>query len=155
MERKKIAVIDAVSEIVSGKESSTAKNIRHDLSEYGGNDDVTFIWGNEKMGLYHIGYRRGAETVKNVIKTVLNGNVARASKSKKTVVLELNGYEAVLSLDMNGKKQTWLLTGWEKDVPDAIGEVSAQSDATQNSPIFSRADLGAVTFDNLLSSNSP
>ena len=136
---------NAIMEIADGKDSSTAHNIRPDLRAYGGNGDVTFIWGDEKQGLYHIGYRRGADTVKNVIQAVVYGKVARTSAVKKTVVLELNGYEAVLSLDMNGNNKTWLLTGWEKNIPDAIGEVSTQSGATQTSPTFSRADLGAGT----------
>ena len=138
-------VANAISEIAEGKESATAKNIRPDIAQYGGNGDVTFIWGDKKKGLYHIGYRRGKETVNNVIRAVLDGNIARTSDAKETVVLELDGYEAVLSLDMNGGKQTWLLTGWKKNVPDAIGEVGAHSDATQNNPTFSRADLGAGT----------
>jgi BirA family biotin operon repressor/biotin-[acetyl-CoA-carboxylase] ligase len=140
------AVTDAIADIAQGAETATAKHIRPDLAQYGGNGDVTFIWGDEKKGLYHIGYRRGAEAVQNVIRAVLDGDVARSSDVKRTVTLGLNGYEAVLSLDMDGNKKTWLLTGWEKDVPDATGEVSTQSGATQISPTFSRTDLGAGTY---------
>ncbi|GMO48617.1 MAG: hypothetical protein Ta2B_30320 [Termitinemataceae bacterium] len=142
---KAIKVNVAISQIVNGKDEATVKNLRPDLMKYGGNSDVTFIWGNENKGLYHIGYRRGADTVKNVIRTVTEGNISRVSSAKKTVTLEFKGYEAVLSLDENGKNKTWLLTGWQKNVPDAIGEVSTQSEATQKSPTFSRANLGAGT----------
>jgi hypothetical protein len=83
------------------------------------------------------------DAVIKVLEAVISGKTARYTAVKKTVVLEKAVFEAVLSLDMDGKNKTWLLTGWEKNEPDAIGEVSAQTDATQNSPIFSRANLGA------------
>jgi hypothetical protein len=139
------AVESAITEIVNGAEKSTAKGIRPDLEQYGGNGDVTFIWGDEKKGLYHIGYRRGTEVTTNVIKTVINGKIVRNSAVKKTVTLSDNGYQAVLSLDLHGTNETWVLTGWKENVPDVTGEVSTQSGTTQTEPTFSRSDLGAGT----------
>ncbi|GHU19356.1 hypothetical protein FACS1894163_12130 [Spirochaetia bacterium] len=139
------AVEIAITEIVNGAEESTAGGIRPDLEPYGGTGDVTFIWGDKKKGLYHIGYRRGPDVVGNVIKAVIRGEIIRNSDVKKTVTLSDNGYEAVLSLDLHGTNQTWLLTGWKENAPDADGEVSTQSDATQTEPTFSRSDLGAGT----------
>ena len=146
MDEKIKAVIAAMQEIAAGAEEAAVKNMRPDFVKYGGNGDVVFIWGNEKKGIYHIGLRRGKEVVENVIKTVLFGQIDRYSAVKKTITLELNGYEAVISLDENGKPKTWLLTGWKKNEPDAAGKVSATTGATQTSPIFGRADLGAGTF---------
>jgi hypothetical protein len=136
----------AITAIVNGADIATAKGIRPDLIQYGGTDDVSFLWGDNKKGLYHIGCRRGADVVREVITAVIEGSVVRRQAQKKTVILAYNGYEAVLALDMNGDKNTWLLTGWEKDVPDAVSEVSTQSDATQTKPTFSRPDLGAATL---------
>lgn len=58
--------------------------------------------------------------------------------------------EAVLSLDENGKKKTWLLTGFDikpakkkKAAQDENGKVSARHASTQAGPIFSRSDMGA------------
>ncbi|GHV79132.1 hypothetical protein AGMMS49944_09230 [Spirochaetia bacterium] len=140
-----MVVESAITEIGNGAEEATAKGIRPDLNRYGGDGDVTFIWGNEKKGLYHIGYRRGAEVTANVIKTVITGKIVRTSEVKKTVTLSDNGYEAVLSLDFQGNTQTWLLTGWKENAPDVTGEVCTQSGTTQIRPTFSRSDLGAGT----------
>ncbi|GHV44126.1 hypothetical protein AGMMS49546_27590 [Spirochaetia bacterium] len=140
------AVEAAITEIVNGAEESTAKGIRPDLEQYGGTGDVTFIWGDKKKGLYHIGYRRGPEVVGNVIKAVIMGKIVRNSEIKKTVTLADNEYEAVLSLDLHGTNQTWLLTGWKENAPDETGEVSTQSGTTQIGPMFSRSDLGAGTY---------
>jgi hypothetical protein len=147
MQKRYIEVSNAIFEIAKGKESATAKNIRPDLKKWGGTGDVSFMWGNEKEGLYHIGYRRGADTVTNVILAVLNGNISGYWEKKNRVTLSYNGYDAILILNKDGTKTNWLLTGWKKDVPGATGEVSAQSGATQDRPTFSRSDLGAGTFN--------
>ncbi|MEA4834958.1 MAG: hypothetical protein VB133_07485 [Anaeromusa sp.] len=136
-------VFEGVRKIAGGAEAFTAQQLRPDLEQYGGSADVSFIWGDNKKGIQHIGNKRGAETVLHVIEAVVNGQVVRHSETKKTVVIEHNGFEAVLSLDENGEQKTWLLTGWHKNKPDASGVVSAQSGATQVGPTFSRSDLVA------------
>ena len=62
-----------------------------------------------------------------VVEAVVYGDISRYSDVKKTVVLERDGYEAVLSLDENDTTKTWLLTGWRKNKPDAAGAVSTQT----------------------------
>jgi hypothetical protein len=152
-------VRDAINSIAAGAEESTVKGLRPDLVEYGGTPDVTFIYGDKKKGLYHIGNKRGAGIVHEVIATVINGKISRYTPRNKTVVLSKGNYEAVLSLDEHGNKKTWLLTGWAKEKPDATGEVSAQSGATQARPTFSRSDLVAgfgnslKPFDDLVKKN--
>lgn len=136
-------VARALQDIVNGKEEAVVKNLRPDLAEYGGSPDVSFMWGDNKKGLLHIGMKHGGDVIEHVIDTVLYGDVSRFAETKKTVTLSHNGYEAILSLDEHGKKKTWLLTGWQKNMPDATGEVSTQSGATQTAPTFSRRDLGA------------
>jgi hypothetical protein len=140
------AVKAAISKIANEAEEATTVTIRPDLAAYGGNGDVTFIWGNKKKGLYHIGCRRGAEVVVKVIEAVIAGVVTRFVKSAKTLTLFHNGYDAFLSLDMHGKPKTWLLTGWKRNVPGAVGEPLSNPKATQNGLTFSRAGLGAGTF---------
>lgn len=134
---------NAVNEIVNGADEAIISDARSDLSKYGGSNDVKLIWGDKKKGLFHIGYRRGADVVANVLRTIVDGQISRYVDAKRTVHITNGEYEAVLSLDMNGKDETWLLTGWKINRPDAIGEVSTQSDATQTGPTFSRSDLGA------------
>jgi hypothetical protein len=145
--RRGLAPLDAVKttirKIANGADEATAKGLRPDLKRYGGTDDVTFVWGDEKKGLFHIGFRRGADVVANVVKAVVNGEVTRYDANKKTVTVALDGYEAILSLDRHGDVYTWLLTGWKTGTPDATGEVSTHSGATHADPTFSRADMGA------------
>ena len=136
-------VAQALQEIVNGKEEVVVSDLRPDLEQYDGSPDVAFVWGNKKKGLMHIGVKHGEDVIKDVIDTVLYGDIERYSETKKTVTLSHNGYEAILSLDENGNKKTWLLTGWKINMPDATGEVSTQSGATQTEPTFSRLDLGA------------
>ena len=45
---------------------------------------------------------------------ITNGTIARYVNGNKTVVLEKDGYQAVLALTRFGKKDTWLLSGWKK-----------------------------------------
>lgn len=133
----------AMQDIVSGADEAIIREARSDISHYGGTNDVTLVWGNSKKGLAHIGGKRGAEVAGNIVRTVLDGQVLKYVKAKKTLHLGWNGHEAVLSLDENGKSKTWLLTGCIQDRPDAIGEVGTQSNATHNRPTFSRSDMGA------------
>ena len=127
--------------------------MRDDLSQYGGTNDITFYWGNEKKGIYHIAYRRGVNTLLHVIDAVADGRVLRYVEGNKTVVLEKDGFEAVLALTEYGEKKSWLLSGWETGKPDAISEVGTQSDATQSMPTFSRQELGAG-LRNIIPQNS-
>jgi hypothetical protein len=144
---KYAAVAAALKAIAHGADSATAPNLRPDLMERGGTADVTFSWGDETNGLYHIGYRRGATVVKNVVLAVIHGIETGGLSSRNRVNLSYNGYEAVLVLNKDSTHTNWLLTGWQKDVPDAFREPSSNPEATQTSLTFSRADLGAATFD--------
>ncbi len=135
--------VEAVEHIMDGADESVIKNARDDISQYGGSNDVALVWGNSKKGIAHIGEKRGGEVVGNVIRAVVEGDVVKFVEAKKTLHIEWNGYEAVLSLDENGNRKTWLLTGWHQNRPDASGEVGAQSGATHTRPTFSRSDMGA------------
>ena len=71
------------------------------------------------------------------------GKINRFVEGNKTVILEKDGYEAVLALTEYNKQKSWLLTGWKTNEPDEISEVSTQSDPMQLKPTFSRQELGA------------
>lgn len=149
-------VKNALQEIANGAEEATVKDLRNDLDQYGGTNDVTFVYGDAKKGLFHIADKHGGmKTLLKVLDAVVDGNVARYSNTKKTVVVEKDGYEAVLSLDENGNKKTWLLTGWNTKIsPDAEREFSATLKATQQEPTFSRQLLGAGLNDISITPNS-
>ncbi|HQN16662.1 MAG TPA: hypothetical protein PLB59_09690 [Bacteroidales bacterium] len=48
-----------------------------------------------------------------LIDVVINGKIIKTVESKKTVHMIKDGYEAILSLDMNGTSLTWIITGYK------------------------------------------
>jgi hypothetical protein len=78
--------------------------MRNDLQSYGGINDVTLMWGDAKKGILHIGNRRGEQVVADVLLTVALGDISKQVSGKKTVHLEFENTEAVLSLDEHGQQ---------------------------------------------------
>lgn len=148
-------VVNALKKIADGSEEETVKDLRNDLEQYGGTNDVTFVFGNDKKGIKHIAQKHGAKTLLKVFDTVVDGKVLRYVPNKKTVVLSKGDYEAVLSLDENGNKKTWLLSGWNtKEKSSGVSrEVGTQSTSTQIKPTFSRQDLGAELNNSITNSD--
>ncbi len=135
----------SLQEIVNGAEEATVKDLRNDLTQYGGTNDITFVWGNKKKGIVHIATDHSVDVLPKVIDTVIDGKITHFTKKNKTVHLMKNGIEAVLSLDEHGNTKTWLLTGWDTSISkDAEREFNATLGATQDGPTFSRSELGAL-----------
>ena len=149
--------IEALRKIAAGEESVPKAMTRNDLTQYGGDNEITFYYGKTGnpennfrggYGIAHIGGKHGADTLLSVLNVIANGKIDRYVAGNKTVVLSDGQYEAVLALTRFGDKETWLFNGWKKDEgTGADGEVSTHSDATQANPTFSREDLGAVLSD--------
>ena len=151
-------VLTALQKIANGSEEETVKNLRDDLEQYGGTNDVTFVFGDDKKGIKHIAQEHGKKILLKVFDTVIDGDIKRYVEKKKTIILGKGNYEAVLSLDEHGKKKTWLLSGWDITEPKkkssgVNGEVSTQSATTQIKPTFSRQDLGAE-LSNIITDNA-
>ena len=156
--------INALEKIANGAEEVRDAMTRDDLSQYGGDNSITFYYGKvgdaskdfkKGYGIAHIGGKHGAETLLRVLNVIANGKIDRYVEGNKTVVLTDGEYETVLALTRFGDKETWLFNGWEKDEgTGADGEVSTHSDATQVNPTFSREDLGAVLSDAKLMKSS-
>lgn len=102
----------AVLDLVNGKEESTIQDLRNDLEQYGGTNDVTLVNGDDGKGIVHIEKRHGYGTVPFVLEAMANGKIVRSSRGNKTVAIRKDGYEAILSLEEYGEKKTWLLTGY-------------------------------------------
>ena len=126
-------------------------DLRNDLGKYGGSNDISLIWGDEKKGLLHIAQRHGAETVGKAIDALIDGKITKYIEGNKTLHIEKDGYKAILSLDESGNKKSWLLTGFEinEKAADENGKVSAKSVPTQAAPILSRRDVGATAAENI------
>lgn len=137
-------VKSALKKIADGSSEETVENLRDDLEQYGGTNDVTFVFGDDKKGLRHIAQKHGVKTLLKVFDAVVDGKIARFAAEKKTVHLSKNGIEAVLSLDEHGKKKTWLLTGYDTKISsDEEREFRTTLNPTQPEPTFSRQELGA------------
>jgi len=110
---KRAQVTLALAELALGALEVTVPQLRSDLEQFGGTNDITFVKGDAKKGLVHIEKRHGVEAVPHVVEAVVAGKITKFIPPKKTVHIVNDGYEAVLSLDKNGQKKTWLLTGWD------------------------------------------
>lgn len=55
----------------------------------------------------------GTEIAEKMMDVIVNGTVYKVVQSKQCVHLRKDGYEAVVSLNWNGKSVNWLLTGWK------------------------------------------
>lgn len=138
--------------IANGSKEATVPNLRDDLEQYGGTNDITFERGDEKSGLEHIALRHGHKVIPGVLDTVIEGKILRYLPSNQTVILRSEQYEAVLSLNKHGTKKTWLLTGYEllktaqdhcKGFSDGHGKFSPRHMPTHTGPMFSRSAMGA------------
>lgn len=143
---------DAMRNIANGNEESTIPDLRNDLEQYGGTNDVTIVKGNSKMGLVHISERHGQKVIPGVLEAVANGKITHFAEGNKTVHIDKDGYRAILALEYHGKKKTWLLTGFDivegksskGRLADDSGKVSARHASTHTGPILSRPSMGAA-----------
>lgn len=151
VEEKRTAVKGAMQKIANGSPEETVPGLRDDLEQFGGTNDVTIVRGDKKKGLEHIAARHGAEVIPDVLEAIVDGKIDKFVSTKKTVHVQKDGYEAVLSLDEHGKKKTWLLTGYDiqpaKDSKEKLsgesGKVSTRHASTHTRPTFSRSGMGA------------
>ena len=156
--------LDALQQLADGAEVVRGAMKRKDLAQYGGDENITFYFGKEGdaskdykkgYGIAHIGAKHGKDAIIRAINIIANGQFERYVPGNKTVVLTDGEYETVLALTRFGNKETWLFNGWKKkENTGDNGEVSTASVSTQNSPTFSRADLGAVISAAKLLNNS-
>ena len=122
---------------------------------------IDFIWGfagkGEKFkqgyGVAHILAKHvpesGEDLPYKIVETIAKGKITRvqtlAGSSQPRLVLEHDGYTAILSLS-NGENSTWLLTGWEdfkdarKRASSANGEGNGSTAATATAPMRTRRD---------------
>ncbi len=133
--------------------------LRNDLEQYGGTNDVTLVHGNKKEGIVHVIENGREHYLGDILDTVVEGKIERRTESNNSIVLQKDNIQAVLRLEKNGEKKTWLLTGWdirtdpkeEKQeylnkkglVSDEWGKVCTIHPPTQAEPILCRLCLGA------------
>lgn len=124
--------------------------------------EIDFVWGmpgtGEKFkrgyGVSHIIAKRnaengrGAETAYKLVEVIAKGEVVgkntMGNHTQPRMLILYDGYVALLSLS-DGKKNTWLLSGWEtyksmnkKEASNANGEGDGSTVATSDAPMRSR-----------------
>lgn len=143
----------AFQKVKAGSNEEIVKNIRDDLEQYGGTNDVALIKGNSKGGVEHIDEKHH-EDLSGIFKALVDGEITQTVPKRK-VFIEHNGYRAVLSLDMFGNAKTWLLTGYKiKETSVENSEVCTHSAPMQFKPTFSRQELGADVSNKNITDNT-
>lgn len=87
-------------------------NVRNDLKDIAGTNDIYLLQGNEKGGIKHI-LKEHPEDIEIVADTLKSGNITNVVPNRK-VFIESDDGLCIVSLDYNGKKKSWLLTGYQK-----------------------------------------
>lgn len=107
--------------LLKGQEEITVKNVRTDLEQYGGTNDITLKMGtndpktNKGSGIRHIVGKHGIEALKNAWYTIVYGRIKYYSKNDNKIRLRNNNDIAILALDDKGAKKTWIITAYNED----------------------------------------
>lgn len=90
--------------------------------------------------------QKGIQIAKKLIDVIVHGEISRITEVTKRVHIQKDGFEAILSLDLNGNKVNWLLTGFKiiKKGIDGISQVCTKLTPTHIQPILSRLYMGAI-----------
>lgn len=75
---------------------------------------VSLVYGDEKAGLAHIADRRGTAIMERLPQLLESGTVYTKPDQPSRLFIGNDKYEAVLRLDWNGDKKTWLVSAYEK-----------------------------------------
>ena len=150
--------ISALKRLADGENIVKDAMHRPELEEMGGYSGIAFYWGEpgrtKPGGHYRGGYgfqkileKHGIEDAVKVVTTIANGKVGKpygAEHGRRVDIVNAD-HQTTISLYKDGKSESWVLTGFTIDKgTDAKGRGGNLAPATQNSPTFTRADLGAV-----------
>ena len=75
---------------------------------------ISFRWGNEQGGIAHIVKGHSVEEARKMPLVIAHGKVCPLYESNTKRNITYSGYRAVLALQRQGGKETWLLTGFDE-----------------------------------------
>ena len=143
-------------------EEVIVRHVRDDLTKYANTNDLILKYGEadengDGFGLKHIIKKHGKDAFAGIVNAIIEGDIIEHHQQGKRLIIVHKGYKVILSLDDNGKKKVWLLSGYKidpqkqknKNTQDEISEISTQSDPTQCGPTFWRPTLVACVIDSL------
>lgn len=107
-------VKNAIENIIKGdSDEIIVDNVRNDLEQYGGTNNIAFLKETKKGGIAHLDDKHSKD-IDGVVDALVNAPITRYVKDRK-VFIENDEYKVILSLDYFGTKKTWFLTGYKKD----------------------------------------
>ena len=121
-----LAAVDLVIQDVLAKGPGDLPNAMRRADLPGGQQGITFRWGKPGSGpkfrggsgLSHIIAKHGVEVMEDVVETISKGKIVNVPRDPKRVIVESGTNRAVLRLTRDGKRESWLLTGYERGKPD-------------------------------------
>lgn len=150
--------LNALERLANGEEEVSDAMHREELTELGGTANIAFIWGKSgrmtEQGRYKGGEgfqkiieKHGIEDAIKIVETIAKGEIGEpyGVEGGQRVDIDFKDHHTTVSLFRNGVSKSWVLTGYTIDSnTDAKGRGGDLSSATQNDPIRTRAELGAV-----------
>jgi len=64
------------------------RDLRNDLEQYGGTNDVLLIYGNAKEGIYHIASKRGSNVLFHVLDALADGKILNLCRETKRCIFK-------------------------------------------------------------------
>lgn len=150
--------LSALERLSNGEEEVEGAMRRDELAQMGGTAEISFIWGKPGHltdkgrykggeGFQKIVEKHGIDDAIKVIETIAKGTIGEpyGADGGRRVDIDLKDHHTTVSLYRFGESKSWVLTGYTIDKnADAKGRGSDLSNATQNDPIRTRAELGAA-----------
>ena len=150
--------LNALERLANGEDEVSDAMHREELTELGGTANIAFIWGKSGRmteqgrnkggeGFQKIIEKHGIEDAIKIVETIAKGEIGEpyGVEGGQRVDIDFKDHHTTVSLFRNGVSKSWVLTGYTIDSnTDAKGRGSDLSSATQNDPIRTRAELGAV-----------
>ena len=101
----------------------------------GGQEAITFRWGKPGSGpkfrggsgLSHIIAKHGIEVMEDVVETISKGKIVRGPDNPGRLLMKNGENIAVIALIKEGKRESWVLTGYERGKPNLnfnVGELT-------------------------------
>lgn len=107
---------------------------------------VSLVYGDDKAGLRHIADRRGTSIMERLPQLLESGTVYTKPDQPSRLFIGNDRDEAVLRLDWNGDKKTWLVSAYEKypNLREDRGAMQSRQDVASSAQGLNPESLAAA-----------
>lgn len=107
---------------------------------------VSLVYGDDKAGLRHIADRRGTSIMERLPQLLESGTVYTKPDQPSRLFIGNDRDEAVLRLDWNGDKKTWLVSAYEKypNLREDRGAMQSRQDVASSTQGLTPENLSAA-----------